>query len=334
LPRELASIATAVRAVYVTSDVNGNKMYSSGMFITPNVHPAHANTVAWAHGTTGIADQCAPSGDLTFFWPEAVNATKSYLQQGMSVAATDYQGLGTDGAHEYLIGNTEARSVIDSVRAARNLDANLTSSWVVAGHSQGGQAALFTGEIADSYGHGLNLKGVVAFAPASNEDILAPAIIGTAGQGYLVLALLGLAAADPTVDVSSILAQPAKDLLPVTQAGCFSEILHAYSNVSPTDLVVGGVLPDGIVAKLAHYGNPAQEPSSVPILLVQGTADHTVPPAITGILQSEECAYATPSFLQYINGATHDDVPSRSIDLVSAYISDRFAGVPAPSNCQ
>jgi hypothetical protein len=35
--------------------------------------------------------------------------------------ATDYPGLGTPGVHAYLMGESEGRAVLDSVRAARNL---------------------------------------------------------------------------------------------------------------------------------------------------------------------------------------------------------------------
>jgi hypothetical protein len=62
---------------------------------------------------------------------------------------------------------SEARAVIDSVRAARSISGtdggNRYAAW---GHSQGGQAALFSGLIADSYAPELNL--VAAAAPATN----------------------------------------------------------------------------------------------------------------------------------------------------------------------
>src|SRR5258708_21199462 len=65
LPSDLASIATGKRIVYVTSDVNGTSVNSSGLVITPNVRPAHPKIVAWAHALTGLADKCAPSVDPT-----------------------------------------------------------------------------------------------------------------------------------------------------------------------------------------------------------------------------------------------------------------------------
>ncbi len=70
---------------------------------------------------------------------------RQLIEQGAVVAATDYPGLGTAGPHPYLVGDSEARAVIDSVRAAHSLpgvgDGNSFAVW---GHSQGGQASLYT----------------------------------------------------------------------------------------------------------------------------------------------------------------------------------------------
>lgn len=333
LPQQLRPLATGQRVVYVTTDLKNNKMLSSGMIITPRSHSAHPQIVAWAHGTTGLADQCAPSTNQTYFYPEAVDAIASFVGQGWVVTATDYQGLGTDGVHQYLVGGTEARSVIDSVRAARNLDNLLSTDWVAAGHSQGGQAVLFSGEQANTYGGGLSLKGVVAYAPASNLDLIAAGILGTPGQGYLVMALSAMSSIDSSIQVNQILAQPALDRLSVLSSGCVYDILAAYQDLTPSQMVVGGQVSQQIASKLAHYGNPAQQPSNAPTLLVQGTADDTVPPDLTAYLQSQMCRLGDTVDLEFIDGVGHDDLPSHTIDLVRQYIQDRFAGLTAPSNC-
>lgn len=332
LPAELRSLATGKKITYVSTDIQNQKIVVSGAVITPKVQPREPKVVAWGHGSTGLADQCAPSKNLNLFWPEAVAAVKSYLQKGWTVAATDYPGLGTAGAHPYLVGESEARAVIDSVRAARKLDAKLTSNWVAVGHSEGGQAALFAGEIADTYGGGLKLKGVVGISPVSNGEIIASMIAGTPGQGYLVMALSGLAAVDSSVNMSSLLAQPAKDRLGVLTSGCLEEILYTYAPLTAEELLVGGQLPDAVIAKLAASANPAQQASTVPILLVQGTADQDVPADLTYLLQSQMYPYGIPTFLHVVEGADHITTVIDSTDFVRGYITDRFLGLSAPSN--
>ena len=84
------------------------------------------------------------------------------------VVATDYAGLGTKGIHPYLIGESEARSVLDSVRAARALpNSGASNRFAVLGHSQGGHAALDPGQVAARYAPDLKLVGVAAAAPAT-----------------------------------------------------------------------------------------------------------------------------------------------------------------------
>nr|BFE72000.1 hypothetical protein GCM10020092_053010 [Actinoplanes digitatis] len=141
LPPELAPHGTARRIEYVSTDLTGAAVTVTGLVITPRRKALR--TVAWGHGTTGLADQCAPSDHQDVFWPEARAAVAELLKRGWTVAAADYPGLGTPAAHPYLIGGTTARAMIDSVKAARNLDSTLTTQYAVDGHSQGGQGALF-----------------------------------------------------------------------------------------------------------------------------------------------------------------------------------------------
>jgi len=325
LPPELARLATGKRIEYVSTDLSGARIQVTGLVLTPKAHKAF-KTVGWGHGTTGLADQCAPSTSQNVFWPEARAAVAELLKRGWTVAAPDYPGLGTPAPHPYLIGGSAARSLIDSVKAARWLDHSLTTQYAVDGHSQGGQAALFAGELAPGYDGALVLRGVAAIAPVSNVDLIAPYIPGTAQQGYLVMALYGLAAVENSFSPASVLAPAAQQRTPVLQSGCLLEILDAYAPLTAAELVVGGALPPPVINKLAHFDNPAQSASSAPILIVQGTADEAVPYAITaGPLLDELHAYSQPVRFVPIEGATHDGAVVRSVGLVADWIAGRFA---------
>jgi hypothetical protein len=102
-----------------------------------------------------------------------------FLRAGWAVAMTDYEGLGTYGVHPYLLGESEGRGILDIVPAVRELAAaddvngpGIAREYVIVGHSQGGQAALFGAHLAhrDSavYADRGTLLGVAALAPASN----------------------------------------------------------------------------------------------------------------------------------------------------------------------
>jgi alpha-beta hydrolase superfamily lysophospholipase len=325
LPTELRPWATAKRIEYVSTDVRGETISVTGLVLTPKTNKK-SRTVAWGHGTTGLADQCAPSNHQDVFWPEARAAVAELLKRGWTVAATDYPGLGTPAAHPYLVGGSAGRALIDSVKAARNLDHSLSAQYAIDGHSQGGQGALFAGELAPSYDGSLVLRGVAAIAPVSNVDLLAPSIPGTPNQGYLVMALYGLAAVDSNFGPPTVLAPQAQHLTPVLQSDCLLKILDAYSSLTATELVVDGALPEPVVNKLAHFDNPAQSAPSAPILIVQGTADEAVPYEITaGPLLDELNAYHRPVQFVPIEGATHDGAVFSSVTLVANWIAARFS---------
>jgi hypothetical protein len=157
--------AAAFRVLYRSTGLYDEPIAVSGVVVIPS-GPAPANgrpIVAWTHPTTGVVPRCAPSPALFVF--QQIQGLREMIDRGYVVAATDYPGLGTPQTHSYLVGVSEARAVFDSVRAARTIS-GAQNHFAVWGHSQGGQAALFTGLIASTYAPDLNLTGVAAAEPA------------------------------------------------------------------------------------------------------------------------------------------------------------------------
>ena len=169
----LSNASQSITVVYKSKNLKNKLIPVSGtVWIPKGTAPSGGwPIISWAHGTTGSADVCAPSkivdlasGSYTSYVFPSIN---SWLSHGYAVAMTDYEGLGTPGTHPWIIGPSEGRGVIDIVKAARKL-APVSTKWIAAGHSQGGHGALFAGSLASSYGTGLQLKGVAAYAPANN----------------------------------------------------------------------------------------------------------------------------------------------------------------------
>src|SRR5471030_976670 len=111
--------AQAYKALYRSTGLQGEPIAVSGVVILPaGSAPAGGRPiVAWAHPTTGVATRCAPSEARVLF--DSIQGLRAMLAHGYIVAATDYPGLGTPGTHPYLVGDSEGRAVLDSVRAAR-----------------------------------------------------------------------------------------------------------------------------------------------------------------------------------------------------------------------
>ena len=158
--------------LYRSTGVTGRPVAVSGDVAVPKTRAPKSGwpVVAWDHGTTGIADSCAPSrtgagGDLTTYNQKLLDG---FLKAGYAVVSTDYEGLGTPGVHPYLIGKSEGRSTLDMIRAARELDPRIGRRIAITGHSQGGHAALWAAALAHSWTPELKLRATVPFAPASH----------------------------------------------------------------------------------------------------------------------------------------------------------------------
>ena len=111
--------AKAWKVLYHSRSVGGDDVAVSGVVVAPTgAAPKGGRTVVtWAHGTTGLADQCAPSKSTDA--ATTIPFVDDLLHAGYVVTATDYEGLGTPGVHAYLVGQSEGRSVLDAARAAR-----------------------------------------------------------------------------------------------------------------------------------------------------------------------------------------------------------------------
>lgn len=225
---EIATSITAARAFrvrYASRDVNGAATESTGLVIAPTAAGADRPVLTWTHGTTGIGDAGCPSAQpdparelITYFdihgsaIDYGVPWLQSFIDDGWVVCATDYQGLGTPGVHQYSVNRTNGRDGLYVVHAARSLDVGMGTAVAGAGWSQGGAAiAAFTELDADEYGD-LEVLAAVAFSPgvtgaalksgsgAAMADPTAP----IDAHGFMVIA--GLAAAYPdTLELADLL---------------------------------------------------------------------------------------------------------------------------------
>ena len=226
-PAALESAAACELVIYQSTRVSdGAPIAVSGIIAIPQGNPPTGGwpVVSWSHGTVGVADRGAPSldseeladiGDPTdppMTVHRKINAAphgllNEFLDRGWAVVMTDYEGLGTRGPHPYLFGTSEARGVLDIVRAARALHNHDTATgnerisrrFVIVGHSQGGQAALFAAHLAPTWTAELTLLAVAAIAPASaQERLLTLALLpATPDLAFLPLAITGALASDP-----------------------------------------------------------------------------------------------------------------------------------------
>jgi alpha-beta hydrolase superfamily lysophospholipase len=332
--------ASALRILYRSVGVHGEAIAVSGVvLIPPWSAPAGGRpVVAWAHPTSGVVPRCAPSLALGVF--RSIQGLQQMLARGYVVVATDYPGLGTPGPHPYLVGDSEARAVLDSVRAVRAIAAAQASArFAVWGHSQGGQAALFSGILAKTYAPELHLVGVAAAAPATDLETLLRDDFPTDGGRNLTAMTLwswtrvyGL----PIDHLVEPRAMPAVDAL----AGeCIESAFDmAMRMVSQRGLQHGFLTVPDITRvepwqSMLRADIPGPLPAGLPLFVAQGEADTLVRPAVTRAYVAQQCTAGGAVRLLMMPGVNHGFAGGDSAGAAVDWIGDRFAGRPPPSDC-
>ncbi len=284
--------------LYSSRTPQGAKTAVSGSVSVPRGKPPKHGwpVISWAHGTTGVADACAPSrnsvsspaqASISYINPEL----NGWLRAGYAVVQTDYQGLGTPGKHPYLIGEAEGRSVLDIVSAARQLDPKIGKRFLISGHSQGGQSALFAAGEASTWTPKLRLRGTVAFAPASHilEQVpLLPALTTPSPLTALATMILdGASTQSSAIDVNKILSDEVLAFYPLLQSQCLEQLAasNELGGIPPSHLQRSG--SDLTPANPVLAGMNPLVRTAAPILIAQGSADTTVFPAYTDRLTDE-----------------------------------------------
>jgi alpha-beta hydrolase superfamily lysophospholipase len=352
--------ARAWKVLYRSTLHDGKAVAVSGLVIAPASKPPRGGrpVVAWAHGTLGGARDCAPSipgnparnlaSYYTYTSPYPIDvgvpALTRFLRAGYVVTATDYQGLGTPGVHQYVVGATEAHNVLDSVKAAQQIEAaGAGNDVVVFGWSQGGGAAIFAGQAAAArYGKPLRVRGIAALAPAAD---IGPEFAGQTPPGptsssspahNAVLGLnvfRGLAAAYPRLDTNGVVAPPGRPALRALSTECtihLGDVLQELG-VDPPTMFTQPIPADW--QRRLDENTAGHETTVAPLLVMQGTADTVVNPNGSTQYVQRACEFRQPVSYAVYPGATHQTVPFVSQNRYVRWIADRFAGKPAGSNC-
>ena len=332
--------ASAFGIRYQSRAVGGERNQVTGVIIVPKGAAPRGgrNVVAWAHGTSGVAESCAPSQSKTLF--DSIAGLNQLLAAGYAVVATDYAGLGTTGPHPYLVGDGSAYSVLDSVRAAREFGrGSIGNRYIVWGKSQGGHAALWTGQFARNYAPELQLAGVAAAAPPTDlkENL-------TGGTNPLIKALLTAYTGTSWsqtygIPLSTILKPVGQDLARRLARNCVSTdpvalrtkigLFRFSRSLAKVDISIS---PPWAEQLRRNSVQPAG--FSVPVLIAQGSADPIVAPGVTLSFAQSLCrSRSVPVRFLAIEGGDHFSIGKRSADVTVRWIADRFAGQSAPDDC-
>lgn len=371
--------AQAWKIAYISSDISGRKTISTGLVVAPvGAAPAGGRPVmSWAHGTTGSAQNCGPSQVLDpavalneYFliggnsWTDyGVPAVEEFIKEGYVIVATDYQGLGSGGRHQYSVAATNGMDTLNAARAAVSMkEAGANKKTLVYGWSQGGGAAIAlagmpeyikqTGTAADN----LDILGFVALAP-QDISILAPAgkLDQAAADKYFqgsqkmfldnvfnfthaTMYYWGTQAAFPNLKLADIFTDEG---VKVANEIYSNKCMHAASdtfnfNYGSSYATLLKQVPVNTVAwaqAMQKGGVPVVKPVA-PVQIYFGSKDTAVPPMMHKLYQEQICKLGgNVGRMQLPGEQSHFTTPGSSKPFYLAWVKDRIAGKSLTNAC-
>jgi pimeloyl-ACP methyl ester carboxylesterase len=328
----------SARVIYrSTSGIDGSQTEVSGAVFVPPGRPPRGGwpIIAYAHGTTGVNQECAPSLSPNLLG--TIKSIASFLRMGFAVAATDYQGLGAPGAHPYLEAKTAAFNVIDSVRALRAVSRDVSRTWAAYGGSQGGAAAWAANEQASTYAADLRLIGSGSLVPPA--DISDYAALANAGemtkdqQAAYIGILIGLQRTHPGFNIDDYrrgLAEEKWDVLSACSGPKADERTKIIYELPADDLMPATPEAQQRMFELLKAMSLPQQPAAAPMLVIYGGQDTFIPPQATEAAIARACAMGDTVQTIFQPDAGHGDVDGT---VYFEWLGERLAGQPAVSTC-
>ncbi|WP_251369018.1 alpha/beta fold hydrolase [Polynucleobacter sp. JS-Mosq-20-D10] len=371
--------AQAWRIAYISSDLNGQKTIVTGLVVAPiGVAPKEGRPImSWAHGTTGAAQNCGPSQVLNpvvplneYFlvggnsWTDyGIPAIEEFIQEGYVVVATDYQGQGGGGKHQYALATTNAMDTIDAARAASSMkEAGAGKKTIIYGWSQGGGVAVAAASMPDYFSKkgtaadNLELIGSIALAPDDIAVMLPGATVDQASAqqslngliqmftgnifdfSHMAMSMWGVQAANPNLKLTDLFTDNGATVLDeVISNKCMHAVADTLNFNFGTQYKT--FLKDQISNPLEWTKtmvrgsvNPVKPIS--PVVIYWGNKDVTNPPIMGKLYQEQMCKLGgNVNRIQLPGDQSHFTTPGASKQFYLPWIKDRLAGKPASNNC-
>ncbi|WP_231949634.1 lipase family protein [Alloactinosynnema sp. L-07] len=344
-PIQLIKIdANVQRIMYRTTDRVGTPIAVTGTVIVPKapwIGVGQRPIVAYAAGTQGLADDCAPSRQMSVGSEYEGPFVSGLIARGYAVTITDYQGLGTEGDHTYMNRVVQGRAVLDSIRAAQRLPGTgLATGGPVAihGYSQGGGSAASAAELHPTYAPELKLKGVSAGAVPANLFSVADNLDGGLYMAFLGYAMVGQSAGYG-IDITPLLNAEGQKFMNDVKVPCTLGAIPQFAFKQSTSLTADGKSITSLLNTNAQLKNIITEQRignlkpTVPVLISHSVLDDAIPYSNGKQLALDWCGKGVDVRFAPNLGPTHAGGAIAGYPGTFAWLEARFAGLPTISNC-
>jgi pimeloyl-ACP methyl ester carboxylesterase len=325
LPPEVS----AVRILYHSRAAPGEDVAASGVVLVPEGKPPAGGwpVIAWAHGFSGAARQCAPSLMRGVYYGPFLSM---YVNLGYAVVATDYAGLGSDFRNALMDMRSNARDVIYSIPAARAAVPQLGAKWVAMGESLGGLAAVGVAELESEIRDANYLGSIAVSGVADVKDVYEHLSQGPSGGQFALLAY-AIKTVYPQFEVGDMLTEKGVPAYQRIQKVC--SVTNAGPEVSAGEMLKPNWENNSFVKQFFSRNALGHKTAQGPLLVISGGADSAVPIAMTAQAVARLCkAGDRVEFYKY-EGAGPAGLLGDSVRDQISWIQARFAGQPVASNC-
>jgi acetyl esterase/lipase len=301
-------------------------------------------------GTTGIADQCAPSKERPSvrLWGDYPAANLAYASAGFVAITPDYLFFDDpQRVQPYFVSQAEAQVMLDAARAVRKLAANgrlgvtPSNSVFLSGYSQGAHAAFAGADFQSRYASDVPVKGVIGFGSTTDvgglmrqDSRFAPYIMASYRQTY-----------GQGIDRNQILAQRSLSNFAREIANRCVDGIRTYYPTNPKqafqsefaqDLLafeLGEDYPE--LARALQLNNAGFHPTAqdIPALLVQGSADTIVSNAQQRAFANKMCQLERRVRYSQYAGVPHTQTRQFGFRESVTWMNNILNGQSAPSTC-
>jgi pimeloyl-ACP methyl ester carboxylesterase len=288
---------------------------------------------------------------------------QEFINEGYVVVATDYQGLGGGGKHQYAVAGTNGRDVINSARATSSMpEVGAGKKTVLYGWSQGGGATIAAASLPDylaqsgTAADNLQYLGFVALAPEDLSAVLPKVPADESGAAKLMkeftesnvsnvflfthfmMGLWGTQAAYPELKLTDILTEEGAKVADQLSSNKCVHVMADSFNYGYGDKYKSLLKPQAgnTLAWIKAFVDGSVKPVKpvAPVVIYWGTKDVTVPPIMHELYQKQMCAIgANVGRIQLPGEQTHFATPGVSAPMYLQWVKDRINGKPLENAC-
>jgi hypothetical protein len=304
----------------------------STLMLPPTVYLGKRPLLSYQPATDSLGDECNPSYLMRLGIEKELPLMALGLLKGWAVVVTDYQGP-TDA---YGSGLMSGHAVLDGIRAAERLGgtglAGSSTPVGMWGYSGGGLATSWATQLQPAYASELNIRGVASGGTPADLRAAATRIDGGPFSGLFLAAAVGLSRQYP--EMLAVMNDRGRAMIDQIGDMCYAEeaiafpFRHLNEFTTPPD-----PLNDPVVAAVLAENTLGGARPGAPVYLYHSVFDELIPYDSAQALRATWCRQGARVQFSTDVASEHIVLAVTGAPGALAYLSARFLGLPAPSNC-